>query len=142
MQELAAHLKSVRLFQGVDPAYLDEIAAQCEVERFDPGATVFREGSAGDKLYIVLQGRVRVHKATEKGEIELAVLNPAACFGEMALFDGAPRSATAEAVEASEVLSLSAAALRTVCRRHPEIYENFLKIISRRLRQTDARLAG
>jgi CRP/FNR family transcriptional regulator len=72
--------------------------------------------------------------------LEVASLGPGSCFGEMAIFDGAPRSATARVARQAELLTLSGAALARAGRAHPALYETLLRVLSRRLREATDRL--
>jgi hypothetical protein len=138
----ALRLGAVPLFAGLPPERLEEIGQACTSQSFATEQVLFREGDRAGKLFLVQEGLVSVVKATTSGAVELAQIRPPGCLGELSLFDGAPRSATAVALEPCQVLTLSGEALRPIARAHPEIYENFLAIVSRRLRQAGAKLAG
>ncbi|MBI5515181.1 MAG: S8 family serine peptidase [Deltaproteobacteria bacterium] len=140
--DTALRLGAVPLFAGLPPERLEEIAAACQTDRREAGEVIFREGDRAGRLYLVLEGMISVQKATTSGAVELARILPPGCLGELSLFDGAPRSASAIALEPCRFLTLSGEALRPIARAHPEIYENFLTIVSRRLRQAGAKLAG
>ena len=140
--EFVAQLKTVPLFSKMDDEVLAELAAGSECRQFPSGTAVFREGDRARELYVILSGEVAIEKTTEAGAVRLAVLRPYSCFGDMSVFDEAPRSATARTGTECSLLCLAGSALRVVCRRHPELYEEFIKILSRRLRQTDARFAA
>jgi CRP/FNR family transcriptional regulator, cyclic AMP receptor protein len=86
-----------------------ERVAQLAIARFYPrGAWVFHEGDSGDAFYVVGSGRVKVFVTSEQGdELVLASLNPSDTFGELAVIDGGPRTASAKAVEDTTLLALT-----------------------------------
>jgi CRP-like cAMP-binding protein len=82
---------------GLDQAERAEVVRIMEVQRLQNGETIFREGDAGNAWYVVFEGQAEVVKETAAGSRRLALLQPGACFGEMAILDGSPRSATVKA---------------------------------------------
>jgi CRP-like cAMP-binding protein len=100
-------LERVTLFAGLDRATLERLAAGLRTRRFRRGEVLFHQGDPGDSLFIVSAGAVKIVLPSEEGdEAILATLRPGAFFGELALLDGAPRSATAVALEPTETLVL------------------------------------
>src|SRR4051794_30657981 len=93
--EKVLFLKSLELFSQIPGEDLAQVAVIATEETREPGEEIVREGDAADALYLVLEGRVRVHSAART----IAELGERECFGEMALLDAEPRSAsvTAEA---------------------------------------------
>ena len=90
---VAALLRTVPLFKGLDDTELAEVAEVCREERFESGAYIFREGESGNRLYLITEGEVRISRDVPgSGEEALAVLKPGAVFGEMAVFDRSERS--------------------------------------------------
>jgi len=145
VQDMAANierilfLKSASLFADVaggDLPWIDEIARE---EAFEEGQFVFREGEMGDSLYIIVEGAVRVVKG-EKEPVVLAVLGERDCFGEMALIDGEPRSATIEAERRTRALKIARADFEELLLARPQIGFALIKNLNRRLRETNARL--
>lgn len=89
-------LAQIDIFSGLPPMHLRRVVDIGVEETYKAGATVFQEGEAGDKFYLILEGAVRISRFVPgMGEEALAVLRPGAYFGEMSLIDDAPRSATA-----------------------------------------------
>jgi CRP-like cAMP-binding protein len=111
-KEKLALLKSLRLFERVPEKQLVSLSAFLVPEEFAEGGVVFEEGSKGDCLYLIAEGRVRVRKKVLLGDgssafKDLAVLQAGDCLGEMALFDAnAKRSARAEAAEKAVLFKL------------------------------------
>jgi CRP/FNR family transcriptional regulator, cyclic AMP receptor protein len=89
-------LRRCPLFQTLSSAQLGELAAITGARELAGGAVIFREGDAGDEMYLVVSGRVRISKMVKGvGEEALSILEAGAYFGEMAMIDDAPRSADA-----------------------------------------------
>jgi len=105
------------------------------------GDYVFREGDLGTEMYIVQDGRIEILKAL-KGEEErqVAVLEKGDFFGEMALLEDLPRTASARAVTDCKVIRINGATFDQMLRTKPEIAVRIMRKLSRRIRQTDALL--
>jgi CRP-like cAMP-binding protein len=106
-------LKHIAVLQGMDDDALTRLAAALEEREYGDGQTVFAEGDAGDSMYFIVKGCVRIEKraqATGTVHKTLAVLEGGDYFGEMALLDQKPRSAAAVASESARILRLSKAA--------------------------------
>ena len=140
--ERLVYLRAVPLFARMDPERLQDVAAECVFKQFPASETVFREGDRGDEMFIVVAGQVALERQTEQGQVRLAVLGTSDCFGEMALFDGAPRSATAMALTDCRVLALSGRSVSSIGRENPEVYETFLEVLSARLRHANIQIRG
>ncbi len=140
--------EKVDLFRerGLSAAEMKLLATFSAEERFRAGSTIFREGDSGDKLYIVLNGRIRISKFIPGvGEEALAVLGRGDFFGEMALIDDQPRSADAKAHESdATVLSIDRATLNEILSMDPHASLQFLnllcRMISRRLREINDKI--
>jgi CRP/FNR family transcriptional regulator, cyclic AMP receptor protein len=132
--------------RGLSAAEMKLLATFSGEERFREGSTIFREGEKGDKLYIVLDGRVRISKFIPGvGEEALTVLDRGEFFGEMALIDDAARSADAKAHEGDvTVLSIDRATLNEILSMDPHASLQFLnllcRMISRRLREINDKI--
>ncbi|MGZ7040785.1 MAG: cyclic nucleotide-binding domain-containing protein [Thermoanaerobaculia bacterium] len=132
--------------RGLSAAEMKLLATFSTEERFRDGSMIFREGEKGDKLYIVLDGRVRISKFIPGvGEEALTVLDRGEFFGEMALIDDAARSADAKAHEAdATVLSIDRATLNEILSMDPHASLQFLnllcRMISRRLREINEKI--
>jgi CRP-like cAMP-binding protein len=91
-------LVSTPFFDGLDPFERAEVVRIMEVLRLQEGEEIFREGTSGDSWYVIFEGEVRVLKdADTQAQTEIARLGPGRCFGEMAILDGMPRSASVRA---------------------------------------------
>jgi CRP-like cAMP-binding protein len=106
-------LKQIAVLQGIEPEALNRLAAVLESKNCADGEPVFLEGDPGDSMYFIVKGCIRIQKRAQAGSAldkTLAVLEAGDYFGEMALLDQKPRSASAVAVGAGSVLRLSKAA--------------------------------
>lgn len=130
------------LFQGVDPEASESLAKELEYFEVRKGDVVFTEGEPGDSLYIVMSGKIKVGRRAADGRQNLiAVMGPSDMVGELSLFDPGPRTATATAITDSRVARLRKSALRPWLTNRPEIAEQLLRVLARRLRRTNDALA-
>ena len=89
-------LKKTAIFADLDEGELARVAEICKEQHFKSGQTIFKEGEPGNRFYIIAKGSVRISRNIPgSGEEALAVLEPGACFGEMAVFDRSERSTDA-----------------------------------------------
>ena len=103
---------------------------------------VFFENEPGDTLYMVAEGRVKVTILGDDGrEIILSVLGPGEFFGEMALLDNEPRSATTIAAEDSELVSVARADFESVLSHNPGIMGSLIKVLTARLRHANHQIS-
>lgn len=107
---------------------------------FPAGAVVFEEGDPGSRMYVIQSGAVRILKRVAPREIELARLGAGEAFGEMALLEGQPRSATAVVVAAARILEIDQAAFDDLVRRNGEIALRLLRRLSARLREANRQI--
>lgn len=108
-------LVAIDLFDGVEAAALAVLAQRGVVRRLAAGQLLFSEGEPSEHLVLVRSGRLRVLVNSERGdELVLTVLGAGDVLGELSVFDGLPRSAAVEALDAAEVLLLPAESVRGV----------------------------
>jgi len=136
--KLAEHVKA---FQGLTPAEISELLSRAEKCSFAPGAPIVHEGSAGNQMYIILEGEAVVSKKGRDGEVELARLYSADSFGEMALTDNELRSATVTAQTPCILVRLSDHVMNAKPDIGVKVYRNIARVVSSRLRQADEALA-
>ncbi|GLH66302.1 Crp/Fnr family transcriptional regulator [Geothrix edaphica] len=131
------------LFRNLDEAERAQILMIGQVRQVKAGEVIFREGDAGDGLFIVLKGSVRISKRSTTGEEALAVLEPPAFFGEMALIDLAARAADAIANEPSELFFIPLQDLRSLIEVQHKVALKILyalcEVLAQRLRETNDR---
>lgn len=104
------------------------------------GDCVFVEGDSGENMYIVHTGRVRIYRTIGTQQIELAMFEKGDFFGEMAMFEHRPRSACAEAVEDTELLSIDPPTFADMIRANPEIAVRMMRKYSIRLREANKKI--
>jgi CRP-like cAMP-binding protein len=130
------------IFQGVDAEAAESLAKELEYVEARKGETIFNEGEPGDSLYIVLSGKIKVGRRAADGRQNLiALMGPSDMVGELSLFDPGPRTATATAVTDVRLARLRKSALRPWLSNRPEIAEQLLWVLARRLRRTNDALA-
>ena len=106
-----------------------------------PGSVLFRKGERGGAMYLIEDGRVRIHIRDRGGDdVTLAELAAGDFFGEMSILDGKPRSATATVAEDARLAVLSRPHFHEFVRRSPEVALSMLAAITERLRHTDEML--
>jgi hypothetical protein len=130
-------LKSVSLFQNIPAEVLSKIASIAVERRASKGELILREGDFGESLFVVAGGSVRIHL----GEQELAVLGRGDCLGEMAVLDGAPRSASATALEDTTLLEIDQPNFYQVMESYSAVMHGVVRLLTRRLREDNERLA-
>jgi type IV pilus assembly protein PilB len=134
-------LRNSEFFSDLSETDLAEIAARLTGRVFPPGATIVREGAPGDRMFIIKQGKVEIKKreASLGIDMTLASLGEGACFGEMALLAGGPRTASVVAVVTTEVFVLIHEDFVEILSTHPEISMALNRILARRIQDMNAR---
>jgi hypothetical protein len=127
-------IRQVPIFAELDADDLEELAAEVEERRLDAGKDVFREGDAGDAVYLVVKGRVQVVVGSGDGEKVINELGPGACIGEMAVLDASPRSATVRTIERTRALRVPGEGFKRVMSERPEMSEAIVAELVRRMR--------
>lgn len=143
--ERIAQLGQVVLFRGLTEDALELISAIADDEEHPAGHVIFRQGEVGEKLYVIVSGRVRISRDVGgMGEEALAILGPGSCFGEMALVDDSPRSADAHVHEKCRLLSIPKEAFEELLFLHKDLaYEilwSTVRVLTARLRDTNDKI--
>jgi sulfate permease, SulP family len=112
---------------------IERLRGWLEPVAWPAGAVVFRSGDPGSSLYLVTKGRASVHILHDDGDIRLATFAPGAVFGELALLDRGPRSATITADEDLRAFGLSEASFAVLCQQQPELAIKLLTSLGREL---------
>ncbi len=137
-KDMLDYLRAIPLLSHVSEDDLEAIACQMIERRFAKGTVVVEEGLSGDYMYVIRAGRVKVTKASEDGREKIMdFLEAGSFFGEMALLDQAPRSATVRTLEASRLLALSRVAFLDLLTRSPSLSLAVIKVLVQRLRYAD-----
>jgi CRP-like cAMP-binding protein len=130
------------IFQGVEPAAAEALAQTLESVEFPRGHVIFAEGEPGDRLYIITSGKVKIGRKSADGrENLLSIMGPSDMFGELSIFDPGPRTSTVTAVTDVRAMGMGRPELREWITKRPEIAEQLLRVIARRLRRTNNMLA-
>ncbi len=138
MTERLDALRAIPLFHTLGENELQEIAALLIDRKFPKGTTILEEGRGGDHMYVIQQGQVKVTKMSEEGrEKILEMLGEGDFFGEMALLDREPRSASVKTTRACVLLALSRGDFLSLLRSNTELSMELIRVLSRRLRETN-----
>lgn len=133
--EKVLFLKSVPLFAGLDGEELAALADISLEKEYQPGEIVFEEKQIAHHLYVIVRGKVEVFRRPDSKEYPIAALGEKECFGEMAILDDEPRSASIRAVDPTLVLKIDRESFRELITERPQISFAIFKILSSRLRQ-------
>ena len=130
------------LFKDLDKTEIEVLASLFYEKKLSSGKTVFVEQMPGESLYLIKSGRVKISKLITEGDEKILVtLNPLDVFGEMAILDGAPRSATARVEDDAVLLSIKKSDFEKLCEAKPKIaikvMRNIIKAFSSRIRQNN-----
>ena len=138
--EVCRRFADNRLFEGMEPGVLEKIQHEMKTLRVDAGAVIFEEGDAGDSLYLVADGAVKISKTGRGGAQEtLGYIESGNFFGEMALLDGQPRSAKATAVKETLLASVDEQTFQHILQLAPSrLHMNFLRSVTQRLRDVNS----
>jgi CRP/FNR family cyclic AMP-dependent transcriptional regulator len=133
---VAEALVKTELFRDLQEEVIHALAARAVSRSFRKGERIFHQGDPGDAMYVVVAGLVKVVVVAESGdEMVLVTLSPPESFGELALIDGRPRSATAEAVESTELLVLTRRTLMETLATHPSLADSMLRSLGGLIRR-------
>jgi CRP/FNR family transcriptional regulator len=141
LDEKVAALAGVPLFSQIGRKDLERLATVSTERSFTKGTEIVKEGDVGIAMFIIASGEVETVKQEDGREIHLANQRRGDFFGEMALFENFPRSATVRAKSDVECLALTEWDLHAELRGTPEISMQLLKAVVRRLRETSTELA-
>ena len=133
---VADSLGSIPFFAGLEPIALERVAAGMRSRRFRRGEVIFHVGDPGDALFIIVSGEVKISLPSEAGDEAILVrLQAGDVFGELALLDGAPRSATATALGAVETVVLPRERFRQLIAEEPAVRDALLASLAAELRR-------
>jgi CRP/FNR family cyclic AMP-dependent transcriptional regulator len=130
-------LERNRLFRGLSAATIQQIASLSVRRPYPMGAIIFSQGDPGDALYGIVTGKVRISASAPDGkEMFLNIMEPGDTFGEIALLDGYPRTATASATAPSELLIIMRDPFLALLQREPGLSIHLLRLLCQRIRWT------
>jgi CRP-like cAMP-binding protein len=129
------YLASVPMFSRCTPEQLDRLADLGDAIAFSPGHDIVREGEEGNEFYVITSGKARV----ARGGRAVTTLGAGDFFGELALFDRAPRNATVTAEGEVSLVTLTSDALHQALDEMPTMRDAVIQGMARRLHELDAR---
>ncbi len=136
-------LRSVLLFEDLEDADLIKVAERLSAKKYRKNNLIIFEEDEGQTLYIIRSGRVKISRINAAGEeVILAILGGADFFGELAIIDEGPRSATVTSLEEVELLSIRREDFFDLIHNFPSIAISLLRLMASRLRKTDAQLVS
>ena len=107
LENMIAFLVTTPMFEDLDPREVREIVHIVETVKYEPGEEIFSEGEPGDAWYALYKGEVEILKQSNEGQKQIRTLQPPSCFGEVAILDGLPRSATVRATKETVALRIT-----------------------------------
>jgi CRP/FNR family transcriptional regulator len=141
-EEIARLLAGLSIFSALSEAEVDELAKVAVPRTYPSGQVIFREGDTGDTCFVVRSGAVKITREHGGRTIALAELRTGEMFGELAMFGGETRSATAAALEETTAVALLATDFRRLLMTSPDIAVKMLEAMADRVRATNERLAN
>ena len=128
-------LQNTELFKSLKQDELQELGNRLKERVYPPNTAIVREGSPGDAMFIIKDGKVDIRKREQSMGIDMTIasLDGGACFGEMALLTGNPRSATVMAIQATSVFVLEKKDFESLLKEHPNISMSLNKIVAERI---------
>ena len=131
-------VRKAPLFTALDDAAAASLRSAMTPVKINRGGVLFAEGDAGDQVYIVTEGKLKLGTSSGDGrENLLSILGPGEMFGELSLFDPGPRTSTATAVTDSKLLSLGHDKLIPWLKQNPDVALQLLGRLAQRLRRTN-----
>jgi CRP/FNR family cyclic AMP-dependent transcriptional regulator len=135
-------VRQAPLFAALDDGAAQSLRSTMTRVEVPRGEAIFHEGDPGDRLYVIVEGKIKLGRASGDGrENLLAVLGPGEMFGELSLFDPGPRNATGTAVADSVLIGMGSDDLDQWLRGRPDVARHLLRALARRLRRTNEALA-
>ncbi len=136
----ADFLKRVSLFEDVDQKTLDAIANSAVEQAYTAGQEIVHQGDTGAGAFIIRSGKVEVVQEKDGQQSRLATLGPGDVFGEMALLDEFPRSASVRALEPTTALGIQRWHFKGILESHPALALALLPMLVRRIRAAEGML--
>src|SRR5436305_873352 len=130
-------LGNIALFESLTDDDLGTLGERLTSADYEPGGIIFNQGDEGSSLFIIESGAVEISYGEGKAKVCLATLFPGQYFGELSLFDGAPRSATATAIKDSHLIRLDRTDMVDFVDKNPAAALRIIAEMSERMRQTN-----
>mgnify|MGYP000458341961 CR=1 FL=1 len=133
------------IYRDFEAGDIDALSVICEAVTLKKGQELFKEGSAGDAMYIVKKGNIKIYKENDNRKKLITLISEGEFFGEMSLIEGAPRSATAVAGEDAELIRLGKEGFERLKTDYSaagfKVLGVILKFMSQRIRRTTTKAA-
>ena len=137
------YLQKIPLFEGLEPAYLSELAGYLQKQSHPPYHTVFWMNERGEHLYIIAKGKVQISYSDDAGkEVLLNTLGAGSFFGELSLIDEGPHTGSARTITDCELLTLDKASFYLFLDKHPQLSTAIMKVLAVRLRNSTSLMQG
>ncbi len=134
-------LANAGIFEGLDSAQIDALARMAVRKTYRTREIVLRKGDPAMQMYVIAKGRLKAITAGAEGrQAALSIMGPGEVFGEVALLDGEPRSATITALEPCELIILNRNDFYHFLERNPSAAIGLLQVLARRLRRLSERV--
>ena len=141
MDEKFWYLKKCPLFERLTSQQVSRLEAAAQARKFARGNLIYMPADAGDSVFLVTAGRVKLYHITGEGkQALLALIDPGELFGEMSIVDGSQREEFAEAMEASHVIKLPRLELQQLMQEHADVAIGVTKLIGLRRQRIERRL--
>lgn len=139
--DLILLIEDIDLFSCVGDDIIEQVVALGTLKKYDENTIIFKEGDPGEKMYIIVEGQVELTMATLDDTFVLSKFSKGDLFGEMAVIDELERTATATTKTATTLLEIGHDEFFLFVKQHPNFAISLLKMISRRLRETNSLVA-
>lgn len=134
-------IQNVPLFSGISSDGIEKLLSQMVIVKLTPNQVLFREGDVGTSMYIVMNGKIKIYHTSPKGdEKTITIFKKGDSFGELALIDGEPRSASAKALTFSELIKLDAFSFHELLQENYNMVKAILIELAKRIRKTNAQV--
>ncbi|MDH5445637.1 MAG: Crp/Fnr family transcriptional regulator [Gammaproteobacteria bacterium] len=128
-------LNRMHLFSELNPSDSDILTQHSTTRTYPANSILINEGDDTDSLYVVLQGEVKVYASDENGkEVILNILGPGEYFGELALVDNEPRSASVKTIQPTKVMIIAKAEFKKVLADNPDMAFNMIQSLAKQVR--------
>jgi CRP-like cAMP-binding protein len=135
-EAVISELTRVSLFERLDKAVLDQLEGLAHRQRYPAGTAVFFQDDPSDSLYIVLSGSAKIFQTSEDGQDRiLRILRGGDAFGELAMIEGRPRSASVQTLEDTEMLVLARKDFAAFAKQHPDLLWTLLAALAEQVRR-------
>ncbi len=137
MSEIESALHDAGIFSGVDDRTVSRVARQGTVRNYAPGEMIIKQGDAASAFYLILKGRVSVIQEVDGKVTQLGTQEPGSFFGEMALIEDHPRTASVTAIEQTECFLMVAWEFTSLMHEHPPVTEALLRELITRIHRRE-----